>query len=87
MTTFLNSVLMHRQAIGKRSPLVTPLGGKAFWARQKPRGRSATYDLSIVNGLAARRALLRCTCLGQYFKKKAARATSKKFRRVTSVNV
>ena len=38
--------------------------------------------LSIVNGLA-RRALLRCTCL----EKKAARATSKKFRPVTSVNM
>ena len=42
-------------------------------------------QLTIVNGLA-RRALIRTSCLGQYFEKKAARAISKKFRRVTSVN-
>ena len=45
----------------------------------------STVLLAIVNGLV-RRALLRTSCLGLYFEKKAARATSKKFRRVTSVN-
>ena len=40
--------------------------------------------LTIVNGLV-RSALLRTSC--QYFEKKAARATSKKFRLVTSVNL
>ena len=40
--------------------------------------------LTIVNGLA-RRALLIVPLASGYFEKKAARATSKKFRRVTSV--
>ena len=40
--------------------------------------------MTIVNGLV-RRALLRTSYL-EHFEKKAARATSKKFRRVTSVN-
>ena len=38
-------------------------------------------QLTIVNRLV-RRALLRTSCLGLHFEKKAARATSKKFRRV-----
>ena len=43
------------------------------------------FHLTIVNGLA-RRALLIVPLASGYFEKKAARATSKKFRRVTSVN-
>ena len=34
-----------------------------------------------------RRALLRTSCLGLIFRKEAARATSKRFRRVTSASV
>ena len=47
---------------------------------------SVTGLLTIVNG-QVRRALLRTSCHSsdQYFEKKVARATSKKFRRVTSV--
>ena len=47
-----------------------------FWRR---------YNLTIVNGLARRALLIVPLASGQYFEKKAARATSKKFGRVTSV--
>ena len=51
------SVLMHamkelnvargdRQAIGKRSPLVTPLGGKVFWERAPLSSRGTKSEVA-----------------------------------------
>ena len=59
--------------------------------REQPSHRLTTCVrvamLTIVNGLARRALLIVPLASGKHFEKKAARATSKKFRRITSVKL
>ena len=55
-----------RQAIGKRSPLVTPLGGKVFWETFRDNLNSALSPIflqAIMDQFATNRRFLFCLLL------------------------